>query len=408
MEGILTGLRIVEGSAFVAAPLGGMTLAQLGADVIRFDPIGGGLDYRRWPVTLDERHSLFWAGLNKGKRSIAVNFRDPRGQELLARLICAPGENNGLFSTNFPARGWLSYENLKAQRNDLIMVNLTGRRDGASEVDYTVNPQIGIPLMTGPTDSPDPVNHVLPAWDLVSGHLIAVGLLAAERHRRLTGAGQLVKLALKDVGLAMLGHLGMIAEVMINDADRPKQGNYLYGAFGRDFETLDGKRVMVVGLTDLQWAALCKATGLVDQFAALGTRLGLDMQAEGDRFKARREIAGLLEAWFHARTLAEVRSVFSEHRVTWGPYLSVREAIAGDPDCSTDNPIFSMVEQPGVGSYLTPTVPLDFGAGARLAARPAPRLGEHTDEILLDVLGLSSGEVGQLHDAGVVAGPEAD
>lgn len=405
MEGILHGLRIVEGSAFVAAPLGGMTLAQLGADVIRFDPIGGGLDYKRWPVTLDGKQSLFWAGLNKGKRSIAVNFRDPRGQDLLTRLICAPGENAGLFSTNFPARGWLSYAALRAQREDLIMVNLVGRRDGGSEVDYTVNPQIGFPILTGPTSSPEPVNHVLPAWDCITGTMLALGLLAAERHRRITGQGQLVKIALKDVGLAMLGNLGMLAEVLINDTDRPKQGNYLYGAFGRDFETLDGKRVMVVGLTDLQWSCLCKATGLADAFNALGTRLGLDMNDEGARFRARREIAHILEPWFHARTLAEVRRIFEEHRVTWGPYRTVREAIENDPDCSTDNPLFSLVEQPGIGSYLMPATPLDFSQVARLPATPAPRLGEHTDEILLDVLGLSEGEVGKLHDDGIVAGP---
>jgi 2-methylfumaryl-CoA isomerase len=404
VEGILNGLRIVEGSAFVAAPLGGMTLAQLGADVIRFDPIGGGLDNKRWPVTLDGEHSLFWAGLNKGKRSIAVDFRKPRGQELLTQLICAPGENAGLFSTNFPARGWLSYDALRAHRSDLIMVNLLGRRDGASEVDYTINPQLGFPFMTGPTTSPEPVNHVLPAWDFIAGQMIAVGLLAAERHRRLIGQGQLVSLALKDVGLAMLGAIGMIAEVMINDSDRPKQGNYLYGAFGRDFETLDGKRVMVVGLTDLQWRCLCKATGLTDAFNALGAQLGLDMNAEGDRFRARREIANLLEPWFHARTFADVRRIFEEHRVTWGPYRTVRETIATDPDCSTDNPMFSAVEQPGVGSYLMPGSPLDFSQVARLPAQPAPRLGEHTDEILLDILGLSEGEVGKLHDEKIVAG----
>ena len=73
MTGILAGMRVVEGSAFVAAPLGGMTLAQLGADVIRFDPIGGGLDYNRWPIT-DEGKSLFWPGLNKGKRSIQIDL----------------------------------------------------------------------------------------------------------------------------------------------------------------------------------------------------------------------------------------------------------------------------------------------------------------------------------------------
>ncbi len=406
MEGILKGLRVVEGSAFVAAPLGGMTLAQLGADVIRFDQIGGGLDYKRWPVTLDGKQSLFWAGLNKGKRSITVDFRKPRGQELLTQLICWPGENAGLFSTNFPARGWLSYEALKTHRHDLIMVNFLGRRDGGSEVDYTVNPQIGFPFLTGPTTSPDPVNHVFPAWDFVSGHMIALGLLAAERHRRLTGQGQLAKIALKDVALAMLGNFGMIAEVMINDADRPKQGNYLYGAFGRDFETLDGKRLMVVGLTDLQWRCLCKATGFTAEFNALGARLGRNMSDEGDRFHARKEIAIILEPWFYARTLAEVRRIFEEQRVTWGPYRTVREAIESDPDCSSDNPMFRMVEQPGIGTYLVPASPLDFCQVPRLPPQPAPRLGEHTDEILLEILGLSEGEVGKLHDEGIVAGPE--
>jgi 2-methylfumaryl-CoA isomerase len=405
MDGILKGLRVVEGSAFVAAPLGGMTLAQLGAEVIRFDPIGGGLDYRRWPLTRDGQHSLFWAGLNKGKRSIAVDFRKPRGQELLTQLICAPGENAGLFSTNFPAKGWLSYEKLQAHRQDLIMINLTGRRDGGSEVDYTVNPQIGLPFMTGPTHSPDVVNHVFPAWDFISGQMIAVGMLAAERHRRLSGEGQLVRLALKDVALAMLGNFGMLAEVMVNDTDRPRQGNYLYGAFGRDFETLDGKHLMVVGLTDMQWQCLTRATGLQEAIAALGTRLGLDLEDEGNRFRARQQIAALMEPWFHARTLAEAAVLLNAHRVTWGPYRSVREALACDPDCSVDNPLFTLTEQPGIGSYLMPATPLEFGRSPRLPAMPAPALGEHTDQILLDILGLSAAEVGRLHDQGVVAGP---
>jgi len=403
MQGILNGLRIVEGSAFVAAPSGGMTLAQLGADVIRFDPIGGSLDFGRWPLTRNGK-SLCWAGLNKGKRSICVNFRDPRGQELLTQLICAAGDNAGIFSTNFPARGWLSYAALQAQRDDLIMVNLTGRRDGGSEVDYTVNPQIGFPSMTGPSKVSEPVNHVLPAWDFITGQMIALAILAAERHRRLNGRGQLVKVALKDVALAVLGHFGMIGEVMINDEDRPKYGNYLYGAFGRDFATKDKKRAMVIGLTGLQWKCLCKATGLADEFAAIGQRLRLDMNDEGDRFRAREEIAAALDPWFRTRTLDEVRAIFDEHRVTWGPYRTVREAIDTDPDCSTDNPMFNIVEQPDIGSYLMPGTPLDFSAVERLPARPAPRLGEHTDEILLDVLGLSEAELGALHDDGVVAG----
>ena len=406
MSGILSGLRVVEGSAFVAMPLGGMTLAQMGADVIRFDPIGGGLDYGRWPVTLDGKSSLFWAGFNKGKRSIAVDFRKPSGQEILTRLICAPGENAGLFITNFPARGWLDYDTLKAEREDLIMVNLIGRRDGGSEVDYTVNPQVGFPKVTGPTTWPRPVNHLLPAWDCITGQMAMVGLLAAERHRRRTGEGQLVKIALKDVALAMLGNLGKIAEVMINDGDRPKDGNYLYGAYGRDFGTLDGKRLMVVGLTKSQWSSLCKATGLGEEFDALGKRLGLDLNQEGNRYRARRQISKILEPWFETRMKSEIRRVFDEHKVTWAPYRSVREAIENDVDGSTENPMFSMVDQPGIGTYLMPGSPLTFGAVERVPATRAPILGEHTDEILLDVLGLGEGEVGRLHDQGIVAGPK--
>ena len=404
MPGILSGLRIVEGSAFVAAPLGGMTLAQLGADVIRFDPIGGGLDAHRWPVTADGT-SLFWAGLNKGKRSIAVDIRSPRGQELLTQLITLPGDDAGIFSTNFPARGWLSYETLRAHRDDLIMVNLTGRRDGGSEVDYTVNPALGFPRLTGDPTSDAPVNHVLPAWDAIAGNMLATAMLAAERHRTRTGFGQLVTLALKDVGLAMLGHLGMIAEVAVNGVDRARYGNDLYGAFGRDFVTRDGARVMVVGLTDLQWSTLVKATENADAIAALSAALGRDLSQEGERFHAREQIAALIAPWIAARTLDEVSTAFTMHRVTWGPYRTVREAMAEDIDLSEINPMFSEIEQPGIGRYLAPGSPLAFSAVDRVPVRAAPRLGEHTDEILLELLGMSESQVGMLHDARVVAGP---
>lgn len=403
---VLEGLRVVEGSAFVAAPLGGMTLAQLGADVIRFDPVGGGLDFGRWPLAPDGRTSLFWAGLNKGKRSIAVDFRNPRGRELLTELITAPGDGGGLFSTNFPAKGWLDYDTLRAHRDDLVMVNLTGRRDGGSEVDYTVNPQTGLPFLTGPEDSGQPVNHVLPAWDLVAGQMIATGLLAAERHRRLHGEGQLVRLALKDVALAAVGHLGMLAETALGGEDRPRYGNYLYGAFGRDFETRDGHRIMVVGLTPQQWKALLAATGLGTDMDTLADSLGLDLGDEGDRFRARREIAGVLAAWMEDHSLDEIEPLFRKERVSWAPYRSLRETLAADPDCSTDNPMFEIIEQPGVGEYIAPGAPFDFGAVPRAPVKRAPLLGEHTDEILSDILGLSTAEVGRLHDEGIVASAE--
>ena len=160
MVKILQGLRVVEGSAFVAAPLAGMTLAQMGADVIRFDRIRGGLDYHRWPVTQDNK-SLFWAGLNKGKRSIAIDMTAPRGQEIITQLICAPGPDTGIFLTNLRVRGWMDYENLKKYREDLIAVTVLGTREGGPAVDYTINPAVGFPYATGAENSKDPVCHCL-------------------------------------------------------------------------------------------------------------------------------------------------------------------------------------------------------------------------------------------------------
>ncbi|MGE4219278.1 MAG: CoA transferase, partial [Alphaproteobacteria bacterium] len=89
MNRIIEGMRVVEASAFIAAPFGGMTLAQMGADVIRIDPIGGGLDINRWPVTRDGA-SLYWAGLNKGKRSVTIDLRSAEGRELAQALATAP------------------------------------------------------------------------------------------------------------------------------------------------------------------------------------------------------------------------------------------------------------------------------------------------------------------------------
>lgn len=401
--GILSGFRLVEGSAFVAAPLGGMTLAQLGADVIRFDQMGGGIDYGRWPLAKGGQ-SLFWAGLNKAKRSIQVDIRSEEGRELISALIAAAGA----FLTNFPARGWLSYETLAARRADLLMVALAGNPDGTSEVDYTVNPATGFPWATGPRNLSEPLNSVLPSWDLVMGGQAATGLLAAERHRMLTGEGQLIRLALSDVAFATVGNLGRIAEAQLGSRDQRKDGNYLYGAFGHDFLTVDDRRVMVVALTARQWSSLVEATGTEEAFRGIEQATGHDLHTESGRYEARDLIYAILRPWFEGRTLADVREVFTGTGVSWGPYQTFRQLVTEDPRVSAENPLFSEIEQPGVGSYLAPASPIDPEPIGRVPVRRAPVLGEHTDEVLAELLGLSAAEISDLHDRGVVAGPVLD
>lgn len=395
---ILSGMTVIEGSAFVAAPLGGMTMAQNGADVIRFDQIGGGLDFGRWPLAADGQ-SLFWAGLNKGKRSIQLDLRSERGRELAGALVAAAGN----FLTNFPARGWLAYEALRERRADLVMVALTGNPDGTSEVDYTVNPATGFPWATGPRNMAEPLNSILPAWDIAMGTQAAFGLLAADRHRARTGRGQLVRLALSDVAFATVGNLGRIAEAQLGARDQPKDGNYLYGAFGHDFETRDGRRVMVVALTARQWRALQEVTGIAEPCRSIEAATGHDLDSESGRFEARDLIAALLRPWFAGRDLATVRELLAGADVSWGPYQTFGQLVDEDPRCSVANPLFEEVEHVGVGSYLMPGSPLYFDDLERLPVAPAPRLGEHTEAILADLLGLSTAEIGRLYDGDVVA-----
>jgi 2-methylfumaryl-CoA isomerase len=402
--GILAGMRVVEASAFVAAPLGGMTLAQMGAEVIRIDLPGGGLDYHRWPVT-DDDQSLFWCGLNKGKHSVCIDFATAEGRELAMAIISAPGDDAGMLLTNYPPRGWLSHEALRAKRPDLIQMTIQGKRDGGSAVDYTVNPTMGIPLLTGPREMEGPLNHVLPAWDLLTGQMAATGLLAAERHRRRTGEGQHIKLALENVALATLGNLGFIAEAQRGQV-RERIGNYLYGAFGGDFQCQDA-RVMIVALTLKQWTALCAALELDDAVAELERVSGLDLSREGNRFRAREQIASLVRARVADRSVRELGALFDRVGVCWSRYQTVAELVAGDPACSLANPLFGLTEQPGVGNILAPTVPLDFAAGGRLRPAAAPRLGEHTDQVLRTVVGLGEAAIDGLRARGIIGGPPA-
>ena len=399
---LLTGLRIVEGSAFIAAPMCGMTLAQLGAEVIRFDQIGGGLDYRRWPVT-SANNSIYWADMNKGKRSIAVDLRSDEGRELVTELICVNGENAGIFSTNLPARGWLSYETLSGKRPDLIQHEIVGDRHGGVALDYTVNAKVGFPFITGPQDDERPVNHVLPAWDIAAAYLSATTILAAERHRRLTGKGQKIKLALADVALAAAGHLGLVGEVHVNGEQRTRHGNYLYGAFGRDFVTHDGVRIMLIAITPKQWRGLLEATGLGDEIAVVERRRGLDFSREGDRFHAREEICGILEEWIQKKPFQDISDLFDRYGLCWEKYQSVADLALRDPDCSEDNPMFSLVDQPDIGTYPVPGPPMNSSIIERIPAEPAPRLGQHTEEILSDLLKLDSPQIGSLYDRGIVA-----
>jgi 2-methylfumaryl-CoA isomerase len=396
--GPLSGLRVIEAASFVAAPSAGMALAQLGAEVIRVDPPGGGSDAGRWPLS-NAGASLFWANLNKGKRSVTIDHRSEEGRELLVELVVASGPDGGVFIDNMVGARRLRYEQLVARRSDVIHVHVEGRNSGKPAVDYSINAEVGVPLMTGPADTAVPVNHVLPAWDLVTGMLTAGAVSSALFRRERTGEGARVDIALADVALAGVAGMGWLAEADELKSPRARIGNHMFGSFGVDFATADGRRIMVVALTEGQWNALRRVTGTERVFSALEETLGADLDREGDRYRLRETIASVLRPWFAARDFATLERLLDEAKVLWSPYRDMAE-LAAEARSAADS-IVTEVDQPGIGPMLAAAGPWRWNE-QHPPARPAPVLSADTQEVLSEVLGLSDAELARLRSRGVI------
>ena len=394
MYRLLSGLRIIEASSFVASPTAGLYMAQMGAEVIRVDQIGGGPDFTRWPRHANG-HSLYWENLNRAKQSVALDLGRPEGREILQEIV----RKTGQCVTNFPVAGFMAHERLAAGRPDLITVRVMGMADGGPALDYTVNSAVGYPDQTGP--GPDPVNHVLPAWDLLTGAYAAFAMLAALRHRDTTGEGQEVRIPLSDVAIGTVANLGSLAEVLYTGADRPRLGNAVYGAFGRDFRTRDGKRVMLLAITARQWSALLDVLDIRAAIADIERELGVSFAIdEGLRFDHRDRIFPLVESRVATREHAELAAALDAAGACHGPYRSMHEA-AQDPATVGANPIFGSAMNPSGFAYPAAGSFATIPQLQRGPPQPAPVLGSSTDSVLADVLGLSGGAIAALHDQGL-------
>lgn len=395
MYELLSGLSVIEASSFVASPTAGLYCAQLGAEVIRVDQIGGGPDFHRWPVTA-ANNSFYWENLNRAKKSVALDLGRPEGRELLQALIRATGQ----VITNFPVKGFMAHDVLTEGRSDLVTVRIMGWADGSPALDYTVNNAVGYPMMTGP--GPEPVNHVLPAWDLVSGGYAAFALLAALRRRAETGKGSEVRIPLSDVAIGTVANLGGIAEVLHEGANRPRLGNTVYGLFGRDFVTADGVRTMIVVVTPRQWANLIASLGLEQAVSAVETERGVSFaKDDGLRFTHRDALFPLFERAIGSRDHADLAAAWNAGGVVHSAYRTMLDA-ARDPALVADNPIFSAADNPSGFSYPAAGAFATVPQLQRLSPRSAPRNGQHSEEILAERLALPTGEIARLIDNGIV------
>ena len=395
MYDLLNGLAIVEASSFVASPSAGLYCAQMGAEVIRVDQIGGGPDFRRWPVT-EANDSLYWENLNRAKKSVALDLARPEGRELLQELVRSVGQ----FITNFPADGFLAHEKLAQDCRGLVTVRVMGWPDGSPALDYTVNNAVGYPMMTG--NGPEPVNHVLPAWDLLTGAYAAFALLAALRRREASGLGCEVRIPLSDVAIGTVANLGGVAEMTYEDANRPRLGNAVYGLFGRDFITADGVRTMIVVVTPRQWSNLIAALGISDAVARVESARGISFaRDDGLRFAHRDALFPLFESAIALRMHRDLVDALDAGGVVHSAYRTMLDAVH-DPELVERNPIFGAAANPSRLIYPAAGAFASVPQLDRSSPQSAPCNGQHSEQVLADRLKLSSGEIARLIDTGIV------
>jgi 2-methylfumaryl-CoA isomerase len=408
MYKLLSDLSIIEVSSFVASPTAGLYCAQMGAEVIRIDHTAGGLDYQRYMLTKEGR-SLSWENLNRAKKSVALDLRSGEGRELCVELAAKTGQ----CITNLPEKSFMSHDAMAARREDMISVRIMGWHDGRQAMDFTVNAASGYPLMCGPEDwetaTAPPVNQVLPAWDFITGAYASFALLAALRERDSSGKGHEVRIPLGDVAIGTMANSGALAEMRYRGSDRIRLGNAIWGAFGKDFRSKDGVRFMVAALTGKQWAGLVEAFGVEKEIAALEARLGVRF-ADGDepRFENREPLFAIFDEAAAAMDWADLEARMASAGTTFERYRTMHEA-AHDQVLIGDNPLFgpspanpSGFEYPATRSFAN--MP-DEQTGD---PAPAPYLGQHSEEVLAERLGLSSGAIGKLVDAGTVALSDKD
>jgi 2-methylfumaryl-CoA isomerase len=232
------------------------------------------------------------------------------------------------------------------------------------------------------------------------GLYAALAVVAAVRRRDQTGEGARISLALEDVALATAGNLGLLTEPQVNGTQRERLGNSIYGQYGQDFTSRDGVAFMVVTLTGRHFRDLVEVTGTGQAVAALAEALNVDFGAEGDRYRYRDALSALFATWFGEHTAQEIAAALSKTTVLFERYRTFAQ-VTEDPRV-TSNPLFSRLDQPGIGEYLAPGMPTAID-GVHPAGAPAPALGQDTADVLTECLGLTAADIARLTSAKTIA-----
>ena len=408
----LEGIRVLDLSRVLAGPWCTQTLADLGADVIKIERPGAGDDTRNWGPpflpTADGREShesAYYLGANRNKRSVTCDIAQPEGQALVRELA----EHCDVFIENFKvgdmARYGLDYASLKAINPRLVYCSLTGFGQSGpyaprAGYDYIIQGMGGLMSVTGERDDLNggPQKVGVAVADLFTGMYATVGILAALRHAERTGEGQHLDMALLDTQVAMLANLG--ANYLVSDQAPGRMGNahqniVPYQVFEVAPRADGGKDFIILAVgNDGQYAKFCEVAGRPD----LASEPRFVKNA--DRVRHRAELVPLLEAVMKTRPKADWLSALEAAKVPCGAINSLDEVFA-DPQVQARGMVTHW-QHPLRADLPLVSSPIKLEKTPVRTDRPPPMLGQHTDEVLGELLGVDAARLATLRDRQVI------
>ncbi|NLT73707.1 MAG: CoA transferase [Chloroflexi bacterium] len=391
----LEGLCVLDLSRVLAGPYACMVLADLGADVVKVEMPGRGDDARAYPPYI-EGESAYFMSLNRNKRSVTLDLKNPAGRRLLTNLAAKADVLVENYRPGAMARLGLAYDDLRQTNPRLIYAAIsgfgqTGPYAQRPAYDAVVQALSGLMSITGPEGGP-PTRVGTSIADVTAGLFAVIGILAALYRRQETGVGQMVDVAMLDSVVAVLENA--VARFVATGEVPAPLGNRHPAIFPFEpFDTADGQVMVAAGNDDL-WGRLCSALALPSLASDPRFRTN---PLRHDNYRAMREI--LSEA-FIQRTTEEWRAILDAAGVPNGAINSIADLVQ-DPQIAAREMLQDVVH-PVAGRTIIPGIPIKLSQTPGTIRRPAPLLGEQTGQVLIEWLGLSGEELAGLRNSGAI------
>lgn len=397
VEKVLQGTRVLDFSRYIAGPYCCMLLADMGAEVIRVEPPAGAEDRNLGPFSPEGQALVYGFILQRNKKNITLNLRDPASGELLQKLV----SKTDVLVHNFPPdteeAKVLAYGPLRELNPALVEVIITGFGQYGPYAQRTCFDSIaqamsGAMSYTGFPGSP-PTRAAVQYVDFSTGLSAALGTALALLHRQKTGKGQLVDVSLFDVALSFVIAAGVAAEYRLLGKVRPQVGNNSFYAYANSFQARDGW-VMINVVGNSAWRRFCRALEREDLAGDPRFKDNLS------RYLNRDEIHPVVAGWVKERTVEEVTRILEAARVPCGPIRNMAD-IYPDPQVAAREMLVE-VEQPGTGPVPMPGVAIKLSETPGGIEAPAATIGEHNFEVYCQLLGLSEHQLAEYRHRGII------